>query len=118
LDFFFPFSSLGAVVGGSSVIGRLPAMMFSASEGTTQIGAPSVARMGQKTDAAMDTVRYTLAQTRIAPQNRLKSVLILPDKRVNLVLEMPVFTKCEKLGDPDDKKARDFVSSQPIAAAF
>jgi hypothetical protein len=44
----------------------------------------------------------------MVPQNRFESVLILPDKRVNPVLEMPVFTKCEKLGDPDDKKARDF----------
>jgi hypothetical protein len=82
-------------------------MMFSASEGAAQIDAPSIARMGQKTNAAVDAVRYALAQTRMVPQDRIKSVLILPDKRVNPLLEMPVFTKCEKLGDPDDKKERD-----------
>ena len=54
----------------------------------------------------MDAVRDALAQMRMVPQNRLECVLILPDKRVNPALEMPVFTKCEKLGDPDDKKAR------------
>ena len=55
----------------------------------------------------MDAVRYALAQMWMVPQNRIESVLILPDKRVNPALKMPVFTKCEKLGDPDDKKARD-----------
>ena len=55
----------------------------------------------------MDAVRYALAQMRMVPQNRIEAVLILPDKRVNPLLELPVFTKCEKLGDPDDKKARD-----------
>ena len=54
----------------------------------------------------MDAVRYALAQMRMVPQNRLESVLILPDKRINPALEMPVFTKCEKLSNRDDKKAR------------
>ena len=63
--------------------------------------------MGEKADAAMDAVGHAPAEVRMVPQNRLESVLILPDKRVNAVLEMPVFTKREKFSDPDDKKARD-----------
>jgi len=84
-------------------------MMLSAAEGATQILPSGVAGMGEKADAAMDAVGHTPAELRTVPQNRVKCVLILPDKRVNAFPEMPVFIKREEFRDCDDKKARDSV---------
>ena len=66
--------------------------------------------MGEKADAAMDAVGHAPAEVRMVPQNRVECILILPDKPVNAVLEMPVFTKGEKFRDRNDKKARDSVT--------
>jgi hypothetical protein len=109
LDFFLAFSSLGAVVGGTSAVGGLSAMILSAAEWATQILPACVAGMGEKANAAMDAVGNALPEGRMVPQNRVECVLILPDKRVSAALEMPVFIKREEFRDRDDKKARDSV---------
>jgi hypothetical protein len=80
--------------------------MSAAAKGATQIDASGVARMGEEPNPAIDAVHRAGLQSRMVGQNSIESRLILPNKRVGLIILVPIWPKREKLLDSDDKKAR------------
>ena len=84
-----------AIVGGTTSARTLPAMMPSATEGTTQVDTFRVAGIGQELDPAVSAVRQTPAQLRLCLQNRLERGSILTDERIGAVILVPIRPKRE-----------------------
>jgi hypothetical protein len=57
------------VVGGASLAGALSPMMIAATERASQISPPGVARMREKSNLAVDAVRYTAFKIGIGLQD-------------------------------------------------
>jgi len=104
--FLLPLPRRRAIVGGTSLLRRLPAMVLSAAERTTQILAPGVPGMGQKANAAMTAGNGAAVPLGMGRKGSVQRDQILPDQRLGAVLLMPIRLKGEKLPDGDDKKAK------------
>ena len=94
------------------MVRTLLAMMLTTAEGTTQVSSPGIAGVCEKSNAAVHAMSDTTleSQTGIRPENRIQRVLILPDKRINTLVQMPILAKRKEFTDGDDKKARDSVT--------
>ncbi len=94
------------IVGRAALVRTLLAMVLPAAERTTQVLSPSTTRIHGKSNSTVRAVSDTGLQRGIGSEDRVERDLILPDKRVNAIVEVPILTKREKPLDQDDKKAR------------
>jgi hypothetical protein len=95
-----------SVVSGAALIGLLPTMMLAASEGTPQIRSACVAWVGEKANAAMQTMSHAAQQLRVCVQHAVQADLIVPDERIGAVVLVPIGPEGKNFLDRYDKKAR------------
>jgi len=72
-------------------------MVLPAAERATQIETMGVARMREKANPAVATVRHAPVQIGVRPQNRAECYLVLTDKRIRAIVLAPVLGKRENL---------------------
>jgi hypothetical protein len=85
-------------------------MAVSATEWTAQIATTSVAGVGQEPNPTVSAVGHAPPEVGVGRQNSVQSGLVLPDKGGGLLVYVPIRTTREKLGHPNDKKARPSVT--------
>ena len=81
-------------------------MTFCAAKGTPQIFPASVLRSRQESNATVKAVFDTTLQPVIGLQKGIQRRLILPNKRTDATVLMPIDPIREKLPDRDQKKTR------------
>lgn len=106
----FPSSGRCLVVSRRALTGLLLTVMLAAAERTAQITSAGIARMRQKANTAVGAMGDTPRQTRMVDQDRVERVLILTNKRINPLVQVPIFAKDKEIADGDDKKASDSVT--------
>ncbi|MDV7394428.1 hypothetical protein RZS08_23800, partial [Arthrospira platensis SPKY1] len=92
-------------------VGPFAALEFAATEFTVKIFPTGIPRMRQETDSTTAAVDRTvfqigkIAQNAIA-QNGIQRQLILTNKRIGAVVQMPIFGIRKEFPDGYDKNAR------------
>jgi hypothetical protein len=76
-------------------------MVFPAAERATQIPAACAAWIGQKPNTAVNAAGNAPLQIGIELENRIQSDLILPNKRFDAIVLVPVLAKRENFLDGD-----------------
>jgi len=76
-------------------------MALPAAEGTTQIAALRIARMGGKEYAAMPATLEAMAQLRLCPQGRPQKGVILSNQTAHLARPVPIGSELEVLLEAD-----------------
>jgi len=89
------------VVGRAAAIGLTFATGFPASEGTTQIAAPRIARMREKENPAVPTARPAPAQLRPGSKNRPEQHVIREDQSDDRTAPIPIRGEPKMLPDLD-----------------
>lgn len=84
---------MGSIVLPATRIGPPATMVLSAAKRATQIPAAGIARMREKANAAVAALHHAVLQIRTIPQHGIQRQLILPDKRNNPVVLVPIFAK-------------------------
>ena len=88
-----PLAESRSIVLPATPIGPLPMMVLSAAKGTAQIAAAGIARMREKANTAVATAHRTAAQSGMIPQDDVECQLILPNKRNNPIVLVPILAK-------------------------
>ena len=94
------------VVLSTTRVGTLPTMVLSAAKRAAEITAARATRMSEKANFAVATVHGAVLPIRVIAQDGIQGNVILPNKRKDAVVLMPVFTKREEFGDGYDKTAK------------
>jgi hypothetical protein len=94
------------IVGHTPLARTLPTMELAAAEGTTQIRAAEVPRMGKKANPAANAGNDDRLQFRSRLQRRVQRGQILLNQRLGAIVLMPIRPKGEELSDGDNKKAK------------
>ncbi len=87
-------------------------MTFCAAKGTPQIFPASVLRSCQESNATVKAVLDATLQFGMGLQEGIQSRLILPNKRINLFVFVPICPIREKLPDRDQKETRSRLQFQ------
>lgn len=87
-------------------VGQFATMEFAATEFTVKICPTGISRMRQEANPATAAVDRTACQTRMLAQNGIQRQLILTNKRIGAVVQMPLFGIREEFPDGYDKNAR------------
>lgn len=87
-------------------VGTLATMLSPAAKGATKITAARAARMSKKANSAVTTVHRALSPIRMIAQDGIQRQLILPNKRKDAVVLMPIFAKREEFRDGYHKTER------------
>lgn len=106
LNTLFDFTQRIAVIFDTAPGGLTLTMGFLAAEGTPQILAPDIARVGDKKDATMSTTTQEAAQMGLGSQNRPQQPIILQNQPGDLFPAIPVRAKLKMLYDLCCKKPR------------
>ena len=101
-----------AIVGGTPLVGRLPAMMLSATKRTTQYLAPFVPGIREKADAAVSARNDAPLQFGMGPEDGVQRDQILSNQRPGAVVLVPICPEREELPGGDDKKAKLWVTME------
>lgn len=99
-------SGVGAIVLSTPLIGPLPTMVLAAAERAAEILAARVTGMRQETYPAVATANCAVLQIRTIAQDGIERVLILTNKRIGVVVLVPVLAKRENFRDRYNKIAR------------
>ena len=100
----FPFPAFRPAVRLDSFVRLLRTMMFRAAKGTPKIFPASVLRSRQESNATVRAVFDAPLQLGMGLQERVQSRLILPNKRIDATVLMPIELIREKLPDRNQKK--------------
>jgi len=95
-----------SIVRRATLVGTLPAVVFSAAERTPQVPPPGVARMREKPNPAVRAVGHATPKRGMRLQDRVQRGLVVPNKRSGAVVLVPIRAKREKSLDRYGKKAR------------
>lgn len=101
------FLTVGVAVVGDTTTGRLLlAVGLPAAEGTTQVVAAGIARMGEKENSAVPAPLQAGSQLRLGTSNRSQEQIILRHQAGYRTSPIPVGPKLKMLRNPDCKKPK------------
>jgi hypothetical protein len=103
---FLDFAFGGLVIGGAPLRGALSAVGVAASKGTIDIVSSSIAKIGQKENAAVLASLQTWLQAGMLSDHATKLAHILSGYPSNLLLPIPVRFELKKRLQLDYKKAK------------
>ncbi len=87
-------------------VGQFATLALAATEFTAKILPIRISRMRQEADPTTAAADCTACQTRMLAQNGIQRQLILTNKRIRAVVQMPIFGIREEFPDGYDKNAR------------
>jgi len=102
-------SSRFLIISRGASAGLALTVMLATAERTAEITSTGIARIRQKANATVNAMGETPVQVRISSNDRVERVLVLTNKRINTLVQVPIFAKCKEIADGDDKKASDSV---------
>lgn len=97
------------IISRGASAGLVLTVMLATAERTAEITSTGIARMRQKANATVNAMGDTPVQVRISGNDRVERVLVLTNKRINTLVQVPIFAKRKEIADGDDKKASDSV---------
>jgi len=100
----FLFSGFRRAVRLDAFVGLARTMTFCAAKGTPQIFPARVLSSGQESDATVKAMLVTPLQCGVGLQEGVQRCLILPNKRTDATVLMPIDLIREKLPDRNQKK--------------
>lgn len=98
------------IISRGALAGLVLTVMLATAERTAEITSTGIARMRQKANTAVNATGDTPVQVRMSGNDRVERVLVLTNKRINTLVQVPIFAKRKEIADGDDKKASDSVT--------